>query len=238
MRPKQAQPIAAPNESLWNKAPAWRNLVVSASLLTGVALALPLIPQQETRPSAVPVVQRLHTNAPVMRTAALPTAPKPVAAAPAPAEPAPLSPARPVHRARSALAAPTQLASATPQPQTQSDACHLVGSSTPMPIGVGRVVSFVDRAASLTLIQATQRRAGGLIDPDYIDNQRVDIVLGNGVVRLALVPKTMQVRIGDMVAAQEGYRNVNLPCNYVPSLITSDLGPQKPDQPQAQAPQQ
>lgn len=230
---QRAQAAAVRSENLWNKAPAWRNLVVTASLLTGVALALPLIPQPETRPSAAPVAQRPHANAPVMRTAALPPAPKFVAAAPAPLSPAP---SRPMHRAAVAHAlppsapAPARIASATPQPQSQSNACRLTYPPTIHLSGPARVVSIIDRDVALTLMQEQQQQSGGLIDPDYADNQRVDILLANGVVRLALVPRTMQVHMGDLVTAQENFRNVNLPCNYIPVLITSDMGPQPPAQ--------
>jgi hypothetical protein len=78
----------------------------------------------------------------------------------------------------------------------------------------------------LALIQTTQRKIGGLIDPDYADNQRVNVGLDGGVVRLVLVPKTMQVHIADTINWQEGYRNAKLPCNYIPALITADLGSQ------------
>jgi hypothetical protein len=133
-----------------------------------------------------------------------------------------------------------QLASAAPvpQPQTQSTVCSIIGPQTPIPRGYGRVVSFIDHGTAMALIQMTQRNAGGLIDPDYVDNQRVAVQVGNGMTRTVLVPKTMQVHIGDTIAWQEGYRNMNLPCNYVPSLITSDLGPQNTAQPTPPVPQQ
>jgi hypothetical protein len=35
----------------------------------------------------------------------------------------------------------------------------------------------------------------------------------------------MTVHLGDRVTVQGGYRNINLPCNYIPNLITADLGP-------------
>jgi predicted aspartyl protease len=153
---------------------------------------------------------RPTANAPVMQTAALPSASKSVRG---------------------------QMASAAPGPQTQSNVCKLAGPPAPQPMGSGRVVSFVDRTTALALIETTQRKNGGLIDPDYVDNQRVNVMLGNGTVRLVLSPKTMQVHIGDTVNWQEGYRNPNLRCNYVPALITSDLGAQA-TAPPVQAPQQ
>ena len=115
-------------------------------------------------------------------------------------------------------------------------------------MGVGRVVAFEDHATSLARIQLTQRQNGGLIDPDYIENLRVHVLLGNGDMRVLIVPRTMQVHAGDMITCQGGYRNLNLPCNYVPNLVTSDLGPARapgqspsdqppsPQQPSAQQP--
>jgi hypothetical protein len=32
--------------------------------------------------------------------------------------------------------------------------------------------------------------------------------------------------VGDRVTLQDTYRNMNLPCNYIPNLIVGDVGPQ------------
>jgi hypothetical protein len=49
---------AAGRESLWNRAPAWRNLVVTATFLTAAALAaLILAPQEEAAPQDLAPVQ-------------------------------------------------------------------------------------------------------------------------------------------------------------------------------------
>lgn len=213
---QSAQP--APGESLWEKAPAWRGLVTAASLFTVLAVATPvLLPAPQDAPAGVPVHHVAQAQAHV---ASVPAAPAP--AAPVPAAPVPVVPAAPVH----APAAP-QLASLQPQPvpQAQPNVCLLTLPPAPTGFGQGTVLSFEDRATSLARIKMSQAQAGGLIDPDYIDNQRVTLHMANGSYRVFLVPRTMHVNLGDRVMVQGGYRNINLPCNYVPNLITTDLGP-------------
>lgn len=147
------------------------------------------------------------------------------AAAPAPQ--VPLSP--PVQTASLPPAAPSAFAAParvpTPAPATQSNVCLLVGSPSPTGFAQGTVMSFEDRATSLARIQRTEAQSGGKIDPDYIDNQRVAVRMMGGRYQVFLVPKTMTVHLGDRVTVQGGYRNINLPCNYIPNLITADLGP-------------
>jgi phosphatidylserine decarboxylase len=100
-----------------------------------------------------------------------------------------------------------------------------VGAPTPTAFGNGVVLSFEDRATSLARIQFTESQSNGKIDPAYIDNQRVTVRMSNGQYHVFLVPKTLTVQAGDRVTFQGGYRNINLPCNYVPNLITADMGP-------------
>ena len=85
-------------------------------------------------------------------------------------------------------------------------------------------MSFYDQATALNMIQVTQAQNHGKIDPDYVDNLRVQLRLPNGKPLVALVPKSMTVHVGDRVTFQGGYRVANLPCNYIPSLLTADLG--------------
>ena len=142
----------------------------------------------------------------------------------APAAPIPMSP--PVQTASLPPAAAPATTSPAPAtaPATQSNVCLLVGPPAPTAFGQGTVISFEDRATSLARISRTEAQNGGKIDPDYIDNLRVTVRLTNGRYQVLLVPKTMTVHPGDRVMVQGGYRNINLPCNYVPNLITADLG--------------
>jgi hypothetical protein len=221
---------AAPGESLWEKAPAWRGLVTAASLFTVLAVATPALLPADAPAAATPhrVAQQPKAQAPLVAAA-----PAPVSVAPAPVAPIAVTPTphpAPVH-------APPQLASLQPAPQpvpqiapqvapqAQPNVCLLTMAPAPTGFGQGMVMSFEDHATSLARIKMTEARAGGQIDPDYVDNQRVTLHMGNGSYQVFLVPRTMHVNLGDRVMVQGGYRNINLPCNYVPNLITTDLGP-------------
>lgn len=236
--------------SLWEGAPAWRGLAVTASFFTLAAVALPLLLPQPEAPHVAPqrMVQHVGMSAPrpvpptikpavpmvAMPPAALqPAAPvhsavaralahpavSPIPQAPAPVQTASLPPATPVGSATAPISNPTLA------PTGQSNVCLMVMPPSPTGFGSGMVMSFEDRATSMARIQVTQAHAGGQIDPDYIDNQRVTVRLVDGEYRVFLVPKTMQVHAGDRVNGQGSYRNINLPCSYIPNLITADLGP-------------
>lgn len=107
----------------------------------------------------------------------------------------------------------------------------MTGPPAPAYFSQGVVTGFESRAASQARIKVTEAHAGGQIDPAYINNQRVIVHLPNGKGQVLLLPAGMSVSIGDRVALQGGYRNMNLPCNYVPNLITADLGPATPATP-------
>jgi plastocyanin len=141
----------------------------------------------------------------------------------APASPMPAAP--PVQTASLPPATAAPITSPAPAAATQGNVCLMVMPQSPTAFGNGVVMSFDDRAMSMARIQFTQAQTHGQIDPDYIDNQRVIVRLGSGELRVFLVPKTMQVHPGDRVTFQGIYRNMNLPCNYVPNLITADTGP-------------
>ena len=104
-------------------------------------------------------------------------------------------------------------------------ACALQTSPAPVALGAGAVESFIDRATAQALIERTQAQAGGKIDPDYVDNLRVAVRMDDGSRATVLVPKAMAVRVGDRVTVESSYRNAQLPCNYIPNLVTADLGP-------------
>ncbi len=167
---------ASPPRTLWAAAPAWRTLVITATLLTAAAVALPL--------ALGPVGRATPAGAP---------APAP-AAAPAPAP-------------------------------TLAEACALTLPAASTEFTAGSVVGFEPPAISLARIKTTEREWGGLIDPDYIDNPRVAVRLRDGAVQVFLEPKSIPVHVGDRVTVQNAFCNLNLPCDYVPPLITADLGP-------------
>jgi hypothetical protein len=120
-----------------------------------------------------------------------------------------------------ASAGPTPTAAAPEQAQ----ACALRTLPAPTSMGDGVVESFIDHATAQAMIERTQAQAGGKIDPDYVDNLRVAVRMDDGTRASVLIPKAMAVRVGDHVAVQSSYRNAQLPCNYIPNLVTADLGP-------------
>ncbi len=159
--------------SLWDAAPAWRNLVITAVVLTAAAVAVPF---------------------------AVGTA-MPDAVAPA------RSPAAHLQA---------------------SQVCSLALPSAPTIFNAGVVVGFENPSISYARIKKTEQRWGGQIEPDYIDNPRVAVRLPDGKTEVFLEPKSIPVHIGDRVRVQDAYRNLNLPCTYVPPLISVDVGPAPP----------
>lgn len=119
------------------------------------------------------------------------------------------------------------LATAEPQaaPQPQQTVCLLVAPPAPTHFNRGTVMAFEDKATSLARIKHNEAEVGGQIDPDFIDNQRVNVRLGDGSYHIFIVPKSLAVRLGDAVATQSLYKNVNRTCQYIPPLVTSDFGP-------------
>ena len=113
----QGAPATVPGETLWEKAPAWRNLIVGASALTLTALALPLLLPQPPDTAQIPIAAPIQTVA-VTPMIALPAAPPPVVTKAAPAGAV-------AHAAPQAAALPPQQASpatdqSTPPPQVAS----------------------------------------------------------------------------------------------------------------------
>jgi len=155
------------------------------------------------------------------------------AVAPAPALETADAPAHAPRLARAASPAdPTAthdqaVVAAEPQaaPLPQQTVCLLVAPPAPTRFSRGTVMAFEDRATSLARTKRNEAELGGKIDPDFIDNQRVNVRLSSGSYHIFIVPRTMAVRLGDAVAVQSLYKNVNRACEYIPPLVTSDLGP-------------
>jgi hypothetical protein len=204
-----------------------RNLAIAAVLLTTVAVTLPLTLTQAPK---VP-----GGSAPATATA-LPPAPPHTVTPPAPsvtpeARPAPppqiVYVPRPVPAPIPAEPAQTAIAAPAPQvlPAQDTVACALISPAVPQLVATGTVLAFESRAISLARIPVAQQQFGGKIDPDYVDNQRVLVRLDTGKMIVYLQPRTLALRIGDRVSVQSDHRNPALPCNYIPNLITADLGP-------------
>jgi hypothetical protein len=217
----QSAPDPAQGESLWEKAPAWRNLIVGASALTLTALALPLILPQSQAVTPAPQTALVQHAAPV------------ALAAPAPLTTPPIVPiagatASPVHTA----APPAQ--SRAHSPMSTAPACALRQPTGPFPMGLGTIIGFETQAQSLADIPRREARLGGAIDPAYVNDLRAMVRQDDGRVQGFDVPQGMTAQVGDRVTLQDSYRNQSLPCSYIPILIVADSGPTSPP---AQAPQ-
>jgi hypothetical protein len=222
---------AAPG--LWDNAPAWRNLIIAATLLTAVAAALPvLLPPQM---NAIVTAPARIVSPPVVRALSAPARQLAVPVLAPPSEQKPRVRAAALAPARQNQAQPAQQVQPAPQqiqpvqqtqPAQPANVCTLRPMSpTPQLIGLGTVIGFEDHALSLARIQVTEAQAGGKIDPAYIDNQRIIVQRPSGQTSVFILPKGMTVQIGDRVTLQNGYRNMALPCNYIPVEIATDIGP-------------
>jgi len=217
----QSAPATLPSEGLWEKAPAWRNLVVGASALTLAALALPLILPQPQAVTPAPQTALVQHAAPEVPAAPAPLTTPPIA-------PEAGAPTGPVHTA--ALPAQTR----THKPMSAATACGLRQPAGPFPMGLGTIIGFEPRAQSLADIPRREARLGGTIDPAYVADLRAMVRQDDGRVQGFDVSQGMAVQVGDRVTLEDSYRNRSLPCSYVPILIVADSGPA---QPPVQAPQ-
>lgn len=90
----------------------------------------------------------------------------------------------------------------------------------------GQVVGFLSTDQANTALQRTQANLGMEISPDYIGNVRSLVHVdgaAQGARTIYLVPKGTSVHIGDRVELIGGHVDPNLPCHYIPNLITRGL---------------
>jgi hypothetical protein len=94
------------------------------------------------------------------------------------------------------------------------------------PARQGQIVGFLSTDQAIGLMQQTQAELRMAINPDYIANVRSLVHLDGSVEGsryVYVVPQGMNVRIGDRVEVIGGRVDSNLPCHYIPTLITHDL---------------
>jgi hypothetical protein len=236
------QSSAQDQRSLWETAPGWRRLTITASVLTLAAVAVPLLlPQPQTATPSQPIaaVVAQARTAPAIVSAAPaavvasvqpktmtrpPAHPAPVL--PQPATPQPAAPPPEITATPITPQVSTQPAQTAPQASSNATACAMGPAPTaPQLMGFGTIIRFEDHATSLARIPFTEASVHGKIDPDYIDNLRVLVRKSDGTGQYFIVPKNMVVQIGDRVTLQSSYRNMALPCNYIPITLGSDIGP-------------
>jgi hypothetical protein len=212
-------------ESLWEKAPGWRNLTMAAFVLTALAAATPaLLPADVPAAPHHPHVAAAAPAAPHIQApqAAVPSAPQ-------------LLP--PVHRhphvqmaalppAAAPVAAPLVAPVAAPVAQP-SQSCSIDMPAAPHPMS-GTVVGFIAHDQSLRIFRNTQRFSGGTVNAAYVDEARVMVQPDPGTwggSHNPVVPPGMTVAIGDHVTYQTPYRDPTQPCGFIPSQVTADQGP-------------
>jgi hypothetical protein len=206
---EQVQASGASEQSLWNKAPAWRNLIIAASFLTLAAMVLPtLLPA----PQAPAPLER--TSLPQHEAAAAPVSVAP----PQHLAPAPAAPHH-VHRTHLAASAPA------PAAAPSSSVCALHQPAAPLPMGYGVIIGLEDPDFSRADVARREARLGGAIDPHYLGDLRAVVRQDGGRVQAFDVPRGMAVHVGDHVTLQNSYRSADQACSYIPILVTADSGP-------------
>jgi hypothetical protein len=229
-------------DGLWDKAPAWRNLTVAASLLTLAAVAAPLLssPPAETVHLDRVASAKIATAAPNLlappRTPALPVATSQASATLSAAIPKPATSAThhvpPPVRTALLPAHPETMPQSIPESATlpnPATACGITIGTQVLPMGGGVVIGYEETLAAQRRLSANERTIGGPINPTFANTPRA-IVQPEGNApgaerQIVVVPPGMTVGVGDHVTFNRIHRDAAMPCGYVPPLITSDTGP-------------
>lgn len=133
-----------------------------------------------------------------------------------------------------ASSGPTIVAGASHAQQTVpavpgSDSSGAAGASCSLSLvpgsdGEGVVAGFLSPESAAALLTRTEASVGAKINPAFAQNLRASLSVktGQGSRRVvALVPNGMIVKPGDRVAFTRGHRDMSLPCNYIPNLIST-----------------
>jgi hypothetical protein len=223
-------PLAHQTEaaSLWQRAPAWRNLVVAATFLTAAALALPqLAPEPETPPQAP---ARLAAVTPVAATppAAMPVAPPIVApvqrevVASVPSQAPVPQPAAPQVQAQPAM----PQVQAQPVPAENAQACSISLPYQARAMGTGVVIGFERPARAQARMLNNQRQVGGPINPAYAMTPRMIVRMDRGGQdQIVVLPQGQAAQIGDRVSFNGIHRDPGSVCAFVPPLLAGNAGP-------------
>jgi hypothetical protein len=214
--------------SLWDKAPGWRNLTITAAFLTVTAVALPLYLPQTDVP-AIPRVKAAPVKVmavPVQQASAKPAIQPPQSAF-QPAAPTGDHAAAPVRTASLPAHSQRVPMSQEAAPQVQQQACSILLPNTPIQMS-GTVIGFIPHDQSLRIFSNTERNSGGAVNPAYLNDERVMVQPDpgtNGGSRNPVVPAGLTVAIGDHVTYQTPYRDPGMPCGFFPSQINANQGP-------------
>ena len=220
---------AARQDNLWEKAPAWRNLTIAASLLTLAAVATPmLLPQaQDTAPQTPS--PKVSLAAPTAKLSAVPKE--------SPAPPAQIAPPATPKVAAPQTAAPAQHVAVAPaQPAANpipSAACAINLSTQAQAMGGGTVLGFENAQEAQLRMRTNEQSMGGLINPAYAITPRAivrpDGSVPGGMSQIVVVPPNMTVNPGDHITFSSIHRDTSMPCGFIPPLVTADTGPAQSD---------
>ena len=103
--------------------------------------------------------------------------------------------------------------------------CALGEPAAPRPRGLGTVLSIQDAAVARADIPRREARRGGVIDPRYLNDQRVVVRQDNGTIDIYDVPADVTAHVGDRVKLQGSYRSTASTCSYIPILAIPNDAP-------------
>jgi hypothetical protein len=242
MNAPEGEGRAAPHDTLWQRAPGWRNLVVTATFFTAAALAMPLLaPQEEAVPAApvraISAAPANQASAPVAATSivAPPPARQERSVAAAPSAPVTQVPAPQAPRPQPLASLP--LPPAAPQPQTQAQpapaenaqACSISLPYEARAMGTGIVVRFEAPARAQQRMRNNQLAVGGPINPIFALAPRMVVRMDGASPgapdQIVVLPPGMSARIGDRISFNSIHRDPDAACAFIPPLLTTNAGP-------------
>lgn len=96
-------------------------------------------------------------------------------------------------------------------------------------MGGGVVIGYQGTLAAQRRLSANERNLGGSINPAFANTPRAivqpDTSMPGTERQIVVVPPGITVGIGDHITFNRIHRDANMPCGFVPPLITSDSGP-------------
>jgi hypothetical protein len=96
------------------------------------------------------------------------------------------------------------------------------------PDGSGKIIGFLSQSEASDLLQRTEMQLRARINPHYLTNLRAVVEpsgFSGGRRYIAIVPKTLAVRVGDQIEYAGGYTDTSMPCHYIPNLISRVIEP-------------
>jgi hypothetical protein len=119
----------------------------------------------------------------------------------------------------------TSLAISAPMVLPQSTSCTLQIPTEPQRVS-GRVTGFLPQDGAEAGTRAVEARLGAKVSPGYLALRRVNVAYPGQSTpfTFAAIPDNVVVKVGDMVELHSRYRDPNLPCNFIPWMVSRVLG--------------